>query len=181
MVCADCGMVLGARIVDNHSEWRTFNNDDQNNDDPSRVGDGPNLLLNGDQLQTSISLGDGGKVARELNRAQNKTSQDKGNKSLMNAYKQIGAICDTMHLPGTVTNYAKFLYKEVNDAGAFRGKPLEVVVAGIIFISCRQLGVGRTFREIFAYTNVPKKEIGRVFKLLDSWFQKRNDKLTAGK
>ena len=90
MVCGDCGLVLGDRIVDTHSEWRTFSNDDQNNDDPSRVGDGPNILLNGDQLSTSIAFGDGGKTARDLNRAQNKTTQDKGNKVLMAAYKQIG-------------------------------------------------------------------------------------------
>ena len=90
MVCGDCGLVLGDRIVDTHSEWRTFSNDDQNTDDPSRVGDGPNILLNGDQLSTSIAFGDGGKTARDLNRAQNKTTQDKGNKVLMAAYKQIG-------------------------------------------------------------------------------------------
>ena len=36
LVCADCGLVLGDRIVDTRSEWRTFANED--GDDPSRVG-----------------------------------------------------------------------------------------------------------------------------------------------
>jgi transcription initiation factor TFIIB len=38
VVCGECGLVLGDRIIDTRSEWRTFANDDQGNDDPSRVG-----------------------------------------------------------------------------------------------------------------------------------------------
>ena len=60
MVCGSCGLVLGDRIIDTRSEWRTFFNDDQGNDDPSRVGDSANPLLNGPQLETGISYGDGG-------------------------------------------------------------------------------------------------------------------------
>ena len=100
MVCGSCGLVLGDRIVDTRSEWRTFSNDDQGNDDPSRVGDGANPLLNGSQLQTSISFGDGGSGRfRALHRAQNKSTHDKATKGLLTAYKEIGAFCDAMHIP----------------------------------------------------------------------------------
>ena len=155
---------------------------------------GPNLLLNGDQLQTTIAFGDGGKIARDLNRAQNKTSQDKGNKALMAAYKNIGTMCDSMHLEPKVNHHAKFLYKIVHDAGTFRGKQIESVIAGILLyvssplshniesnfirsISCRHFKVGRSFREIHAITNVPKKEVGRIFKQLEKFFENHNSKL----
>ena len=174
MVCGDCGLVLGDRIVDTRSEWRTFSNDDQNNDDPSRVGDGPNLLLNGEQLQTSIAFGDGSKGARDLNRAQNKLVQDKGNKTLLAAYKEIGAMCDAIVLPKIVSDHAKHLFKMVHDANAFRGKSQETVIAGCIFIACRHCDVPRTFREVFALTKVPKKEIGRIFKALEKFYIARN-------
>lgn len=72
MVCGSCGLVLGDRIIDTRSEWRTFANDDQGNDDPSRVGDSINPLLNGSQLETSIGFGEGMR-SRELHRAQNRT------------------------------------------------------------------------------------------------------------
>jgi len=176
MVCGDCGLVLGARIVDTRSEWRTFSNDDQNNDDPSRVGDGPNVLLNGDQLETSIAFGDGSK-SRELHRAQNRSSNDKGNKALLAAYKEIGAMCEAIHLSKTVSDTVKHLFKKVNDAGAFRGKSQETVIAGCIFIACRQCKVPRTFREVFALTNVPKKEIGRIFKALEKFFGAQNEEM----
>ncbi|MCJ1394665.1 transcription initiation factor IIB [Xylographa bjoerkii] len=174
MVCDTCGLVLGDRIVDTRSEWRTFSNDDQNNDDPSRVGDGANPLLNGSQLQTTIAFGDGGAKARELHRAQNKVTHDKGTKTLLAAYKEIGALCDAWHIPKNVSDTAKHLFKMVNDAGAFRGKSQDVVIAGCIFIACRQCHVPRTFREIFALTKVSKKEIGRIFKSLEKFFAAQN-------
>lgn len=179
MVCGSCGLVLGDRIIDTRSEWRTFSNDDQNNDDPSRVGDGANPLLNGSQLQTTISFGDGGSKARDLHRAQNKATHDKSTKTLLAAYKEIGAFCDASHIPKTVSDTAKHLFKMVNDAGAFKGKSQDAIIAGCIFIACRQCKVPRTFREIFALTDVSKKEIGRIFKSLEKFFANQNKENTA--
>ncbi len=173
MVCASCGLVLGDRIVDTRSEWRTFSNDDQGNDDPSRVGDGANPLLNGSQLQTSIAFGEGGR-SRELHRAQNKATHDKATKGLLAAYKEIGALCDASNLPKNVSDTVKHLFKMVDDAKAFKGKSQDAIIAGCIFIGCRQCKIPRTFREIFALTKVSKKEIGRVFKALEKFFAAQN-------
>jgi len=170
MVCGSCGLVLGGRIVDTRSEWRTFSNDDQGNDDPSRVGDGANPLLNGSQLTTNIAFGDGTGRSRELHRAQTKVTTDKATKSLLAAYKEIGAHCDAIGLPKNVSDTAKHLYKLVDDAKAFKGKSQEALVAGVIFIACRQCEVPRTFREIYALTQVSKKDIGRTFKALEKFF-----------
>jgi len=175
MVCGSCGLVLGDRIVDTRSEWRTFSNDDQGNDDPSRVGDGANPLLNGSQLQTSISFGDGSSArSRELHRAQNKATHDKATKGLLAAYKEIGALCDAWSITKNISDTAKHLFKMVDDAKAFKGKSQDAIIAGCIFIACRQCKNPRTFREIFALTNVSKKEIGRIFKSLEKFFAAQN-------
>jgi transcription initiation factor TFIIB len=170
MVCGSCGLVLGDRIVDTRSEWRTFSNDDQGNDDPSRVGDGANPLLNGSQLQTTIAYTDGSARSRDLLRAQGKSSTDKATKGLLAAYKEIGAHCDAVNIPKNVSDTAKHLFKLVDDAKAFKGKSQEAIIAGCIFIACRQCGVPRTFREIYALTKVSKKDIGRTFKALEKFF-----------
>jgi len=170
MVCGSCGRVLGSRIVDTRSEWRTFSNDDQGNDDPSRVGDGANPLLNGSQLTTSIAFGDGTGRSRDLHRTQTKVTNDKASKSLLAAYKEIQAHCDAIGLPRLVSDTAKHLYKLVDDAKAFKGKSQDALIAGVIFIACRQCEVPRTFREIYALTKVSKKDIGRTFKALEKFF-----------
>ena len=39
MICPECGLVVGDRVVDVGSEWRTFSNE-SNGNDRSRVGGG---------------------------------------------------------------------------------------------------------------------------------------------
>lgn len=174
LVCASCGLVLQQRSIDMSSEWRTFSNDDQGNDDPSRVGDGPNALLNGAQLNTNIAFGDGGIRGKELHRAQNKANLDKGNKSLLQAYKQIGAFCDGWQLPNAVSDTAKHLYKDADESRLFKGKSQEALIAGCVFLACRRNNVPRSFREVMELTKVSKKEIGRTFKLLENFLMNKD-------
>ncbi|KAK4319024.1 hypothetical protein Pmani_010003 [Petrolisthes manimaculis] len=55
-ICADCGLVVGDRVIDVSSEWRTFSNENTNGN-PSRVGGPLNPLLNGSDLSTIIEVG----------------------------------------------------------------------------------------------------------------------------
>lgn len=180
-VCGSCGLVLGERIVDTRSEWRTFSNDDQGSDDPSRVGDAPNELMIGEQLHTTIAFDGGGGNAksRDLHRAQSKAIHDRASKGLMAAYKEIGALCDSLSISGDTSHTAKNLFKQVSEGNAFRTKSQETVIAGCIFIACRQTNVPRSFREIFALTRVSKAEIGRTFKALEKFFAAENAKKRA--
>lgn len=182
LMCASCGLVLQQRCIDTSSEWRTFSNDDQGNDDPSRVGDGPNALLNGAQLNTNIAFGDGGIRSKELHRAQNKASLDKGNKALLQAYKQIGGLCDGWQLPASVSDTAKHLFKDADASKLFKGKNPEALIAGCVFLACRRNAVPRSFREVMELTKVSKKDIGRTFKQLESFLmskEKQRDGATA--
>ncbi|KAI8051955.1 transcription initiation factor IIB [Syncephalis plumigaleata] len=164
LVCGDCGLVLGDRIVDTRSEWRTFSNEDE---DPSRVGGSANPLLNGTQLDTIISKLDGGSGAsRHLSKTHGRASAVKGERHLVQTYKEISAMCDAIGLPRLIGDAAKHLYKQVDERKLLRGKSNDALIAACIFIACRQEGVTRTFKEICALTKVPKKEIGRCFKAL---------------
>ncbi|CAG8668930.1 4348_t:CDS:1, partial [Ambispora leptoticha] len=170
LVCGDCGLVLGDRIIDTRSEWRTFANDE--GDDPSRVGAAANPLLDGAQLDTVISRKDGGSgTARDLNKVHGRATAVKGEKNLIQAYKEIAAMCDAIGLTKLIADIAKQLYKRAEEEKLLRGKSTESIIAACIFIACRQENVPRTFKEICAITRVPKKEIGRCFKTLIRTFE----------
>ncbi|KAI9025320.1 cyclin-like protein [Phycomyces nitens] len=170
LVCGECGLVLGDRIIDTRSEWRTFANDE--GDDPSRVGAAANPLLDGNQLDTIISRIDGGTgAARDLNRVHGRATAVRGERNLVQIYKEISAMCDSISLSKLVSDTAKQLYKRVEDEKLLRGKSSDAIVAACIFIACRQENVGRTYREICALTRVTKKEIGRCYKALQSKLQ----------
>src|SRR5271155_2793168 len=161
------GLVLGDRIVDTRSEWRTFAND-ENGDDPSRVGAVADPLLNGSQLDTVISARDGySGRAKELSRAQSKNASTKSERNLIAAYKEIGAMSEAIGLPKVVSDIAKQLYKKIEDSKQLKGKTIQSIIAACIFIACRKANVPRTFKEICALTKVPKNEIGRVYKTIE--------------
>lgn len=176
IVCDSCGLVLDNHIVDVRSEWRSFANDDHNGEDPSRVGDSANPLLDPTmQLATSVGAGDS-KHARSLARLQSNSSvNDKTTKTLMTAYREIGTYCDAIQIPKNIAEAAKHIFKLVEEKKALKGKPQDAIIAGCIFIACRQAGVGRTFREIHMLTKVGKKDIGKVFKLLEAFLQKHKE------
>ncbi|KAL7946019.1 cyclin-like protein [Trichoderma barbatum] len=171
MVCQSCGVVVGTRIIDTRSEWRTFANDDQGGDDPSRVGGPQDEFVEGQHLATTVAFSES-KAHKALSRTQNNANADKAQKGLMQAYKEIVALCETINMGANVSNAAKHIFKLVDKHKFMKGKPQEAVIAGCIFIACRQNNVPRTFREIFNLTSVSKKEVGRVFKQLQNFLQK---------
>lgn len=174
MVCQSCGVVVGTRIIDTRSEWRTFANDDHGGDDPSRVGGPQDEFVEGQQLATTVAFSES-KAHKALSRTQNNANQDKAQKGLMQAYKEIVSLCEAINMGQNVSNAAKHIFKLVDKYKFMKGKPQEAVIAGCIFIACRQNNVPRTFREIFNLTSVSKKEVGRVFKQLQKFLQKLQD------
>jgi len=172
LICGNCGLVLGNRIIDTRSEWRTFSNSDEGNDDPSRVGGVTNPLLDPKLESTNISRRDGGSgTSRSLNRTMNKVQDVKSEKMLVAVFKEIQSMADRIGLNKVVADTAKQLYKKAEEKRAegersLKSKKQEYIIATCIFIACKQCRVPRTFKEICNLTKVPKKEIGRCYNLL---------------
>ncbi|EJD01543.1 cyclin-like protein [Fomitiporia mediterranea MF3/22] len=170
LVCGTCGLILGDRVVDTRSEWRTFANDE--GDDPSRVGAAIDPLMEGmEQMDTVISYKDGGSgVARELQRAASRSQNTRSERNMLQAFRDISSWCDQFSLPKTISDIAKQLYKRADEEKLLRGKSLDAVIAACIFIACRQAHVPRTFREMCTLTHVPKKTLGQCYKTLEKAF-----------
>ncbi|KAF7682760.1 Transcription initiation factor IIB [Astathelohania contejeani] len=162
-VCGRCGCVVGDHIIDEGGEWRSF--DDSNGMDPSRVGGPNNPLLDCEQLDTVISSGTGAN-SYALSRTQMKNSLRGPERALIHGFNLINAFCDRSNISKTITDRAKFIFKTVEEKKILRGKNTEGIVAACIYIACRQEGSVRTFKEISVITSVPKKEIGRSYKII---------------
>ncbi|KIW23981.1 uncharacterized protein PV07_09721 [Cladophialophora immunda] len=176
-ICANCGMVLAERLVSYESEWRTFNSDEGKGEDPNRVGEADNELFLTNNAGTMI--GGGGpnvsKETRKLKKAQAMQQENKADKALQTAYAQIEAWGEKAKLTATIKTTAKMYFKRVYEANALRGKQTEVILAGCLFIACRQHQAPRSFSEIFGLTSVPKKEIGRAYKNLEKFLTKSSN------
>ena len=174
-ICSACGLVVGDRVIDVGSEWRTFSSE-SGGEDKSRVG-GPENTLLGSDLSTMIGPSPGGRGAggsysnmssdaaiySNRSRPQTTTTSDR---ALMDAFRTMSNMSDRINLPRTITDRANVLFKMVYEGRNLKGRSNSAIAAACLYIACRQDGVPRTFKEIVAVSAVIKKEIGRVFKLI---------------
>jgi len=175
-ICSACGLVVGDRVIDVGSEWRTFSSE-SGSADKSRVGATENSLL-GSDLSTMIGPSPGGRGAGSSysnmssdaaiysNRSSRSQSSSTSDRALMDAFRTMSNMSDRINLPRTITDRANVLFKVVYEGRNLKGRSNSAIAAACLYIACRQDGVPRTFKEIVAVSAVSKKEIGRVFKLI---------------
>lgn len=162
-VCGRCGVVLGDRIIDETSEWRSF--EDSHKSDPSRVGSASNPFLDTEQLDTMISAGKG-LNSYTLSKIQMKNYMRGPKRALKNGLNLIQAFCERSFISKTIMNRAQYIFKTVESKKLLKGKNLEGAVGACIYIACKLENAPRTFKEISVITGVQKREIGRCYKLI---------------
>ena len=165
MICSMCGMVVGDRVVDVGTEWRTFTGD-LGDKDPSRVGAAESTFLkSGGDLSTvmEISYGQNDQYASWAVNSNSAGAIDKG---LKNGLREISTMADRIRLPKIIIDQAQNLFHQVHDEKLIRGRAYDAVAAACLFIACRQEDVPRSFKEICSISRFNKKDIGRCFKHL---------------
>ncbi|CAG8550279.1 36554_t:CDS:1 [Gigaspora margarita] len=166
LVCGECGLVLSDHIIDTRSEWRTFQNDD-NEKDASRVGAPADPFLPGAALETMISS----KGKDDLTKTHFKATVDKNTLTLKHTLHEIEAMCTLMDLSKEVIDTTKQLYKRTVEEKVIRGKNKIAFYAACIYVACRVSKVARSFKEICASTQVSKKHLAHAVKNLVATFE----------
>ncbi|ORD94185.1 TF2B [Enterospora canceri] len=162
-VCGRCGCVFKDRVIDEGSEWRSFS--DSAKPDPCRVGSATNPFLDSEQLDTVITAGSGAN-SYTLNKIQMKNYMRGPDRVLKNGFATIQGFCERGSLNNKVMDSAQTVFKEVESKKLLKGKNLEGSIGACIYIACKTQGCPRTFKEIAVITTVPKKEIGKCYKLI---------------
>lgn len=181
MVCSECGLVVGDRVIDVGTEWRTFNNE-KSNSDPTRVGASENPLLNGGDLSTMIGRGTGNASFDDsgMPKYNNRKTMNSSDRALIAAFREISNMADRINLPKTIVDRSNNLFKQVHDGKTLKGRSNDAIASACLYIACRQEGVPRTFKEICAVSKISKKEIGRCFKLILKALETSVDLITTG-
>lgn len=181
MICPECGMVVGDRVIDVGSEWRTFSND-KDSKDASRVGAAENALLDGGDLSTMIGPSQGAASFDENGKPlyRNRQQMSSSDRTLLSAFKEISQMADRLNLPRMIADRGNTLFKQVHDTKALKGRGNDGIASACLYIACRQEGVPRTFKEICAVSRVSKRDIGRVFKLILKTLETSVELITTG-
>lgn len=168
MICSQCGLVVGDRVIDVTSEWRTFSTGEKTGEDRCRVGGPVNPLLGSADLTTIIGPCKGGSSYFSNNAMTfaNNRNLASSERALVSAFGSISTMCDRINLPDAIKDRSHALFKMVYEGKSLKGRANDAIASACLYIACRQEGVPRTFKEIVAISSVNKKEIGRCFKLI---------------
>ncbi|KAJ3014410.1 UNVERIFIED_CONTAM: transcription initiation factor IIB, partial [Siphonaria sp. JEL0065] len=181
LICGDCGLVLGDRLIDTRAEWRTFA--DSEGDNPSRVGDVPNSILGDVNMlaYTSISFKtDLTGRAKELRQTHNSMKETRQDDVLLEGAKKMSSMCERIGLEKHVVDSSLQLYKLARSIKQLDKKPAEWVMTCCIHLACSKQRVNRTFKEICSVSNVPFKSLTKVYSFIKTHFQKQNKVKSGG-
>ncbi|KAJ3307049.1 transcription initiation factor IIB, partial [Gonapodya sp. JEL0774] len=105
-------------------------------------------------------MGKGSKLAK----AQNAISRLGSN--IKEHFRDIETICERLGMPRVVSDTAKMFFRKVEEEKLARGRSPDAIKGACIYIASSQNKQARSFKEIVAATNVPKKELGKVYKMI---------------
>ena len=180
LVCADCGLVIEDRIIDQSKDWRAF--DSLSEKKLAHAGSPMNVRIHDRGLSTEISYGsrdyNGNIISRQnrlavlrMRKWQYRTrARNTAERNLMMALKQLNTISSRLDLPANVRDDAAIIYRKAVDKNLIRGRNTESLVAASLYASCRKAWVPRTLQEISSQTNLPvanaKRKVAKAYRFL---------------
>ena len=176
IVCKDCGLVVEENMIQEGPEWRAF--DAEQRASRSRTGApmkymSPNkgLVTEIDQYNRDVR---GGKIApsqqAQLYRMRKwhkrASISNSIERNLAIALTELNRVASHIGIQENIREASALLYRRCVEKGLIRGRQIESVVSAVIYAICRQYGVPRTLDEISEVAEIPKKEIGRTYRLI---------------
>ncbi|OIO25456.1 transcription initiation factor IIB [Candidatus Micrarchaeota archaeon CG1_02_55_22] len=181
VTCKACGLVLEEDMIEEGPEWRAF--DAEQRATRARTGAplkymSPNkgLVTEIDQYNRDVR---GGKIVpaqqAQLYRMRKwhkrASISNSIERNLAIALTELNRVASHLGLPESIRESSALLYRKCVEKGLIRGRQIESVVSAVIYAICRMYGIPRTLDEISVVAEIPKKEIGRTYRLITQELQ----------
>ena len=175
IVCSKCGMAISDKIEETRQEWHTLQSKNK-----KRTGMATSLARHDMGLYTVIGRTDkdasGHKIEpyvhstmRRLRtwdfRIQTYTSTDR---NFILAFNELGILKHKLGLPDAIIEKTAYIYRKAQEKGLVRGRSISAVLIAAIYISCREVGIPKTLKEIAQANNIAGKIVPKTYRMLIS-------------
>jgi transcription initiation factor TFIIB len=176
LVCSSCGYVVKNDLIDRRAEWVSFSQDEKEQN--SRVGIPLTEAIHDKGLTTRIHWQDVDAYGRKLPAKKRKQMHrlrewqtrirtgQRGERNLQFALTEIHRMSSALGVPRPTREVAAVIYREALDANLIRGRSIEAVAAGTLYIACRQENIPRSLDEIANVARIERIEIARAYRHL---------------
>jgi len=160
--CNDCGMIIDENIVDTGPEWRAYTPDEA----LRKARTGPPATYRA--YNKGLGTGTGPRTpksrtdfrTKRLEAAITTTGHEK---ILAYALGEIERMSAALGLPGDTREETSLLFRKIMGKGLLRGRSIEEIVSGLLFIVCKKQEIPRTMNEIAKVSRSTLKKIRRTY------------------
>lgn len=176
LVCSSCGYVVKNDLIDRGAEWVSFSQDGEETN--SRFGVPLTEAIHDKGLTTRIHWQDVDAYGRKLPAKKRKqmhrlrewqtrirTGQS-GERNLQFALTEIHRMSSVLGVPRPTREVAAVTYRKALDANLIRGRSIEAVAAGTLYIACREENIPRSLDEIASVARIDRIDIARAYRQL---------------
>jgi len=179
LVCSKCGMVISDKIQETRQESHTFLNTEKPKD-RRRTGMPTTLASHDMGLSTIIARTDkdasGYKIKPSMlstihqlrtwdYRIQIHTSTDR---NLKFAFNELHTLKGKLGLPDAIIEKTAYICRKAQERRLIRGRSITAVLTAALYLSCRELGIPKTLKEIAQANNNRHKIAARTYRMLIS-------------
>jgi transcription initiation factor TFIIB len=177
IICGICGLVLSIeKSQEIRPEWRNFNTEQSNN--RIRTGMPTSLARHDMGLSTIIGRTNRDYTGNAIDtsikstidrlrildyRTQLHSSTDR---SLKKAFSELDILRDKLALPDSVVEKTAYIYRKAQQRGMIRGRTVSAMLAAATYIACREIGVGKTLKDMAEGSNVKPKTLSQCYRTL---------------
>lgn len=182
-ICACCGVVIDALLLDLGPEWRAYDYFEEQ--DRSRGGSPLTLLQPDLGIKTQISRsqkdGKGRKLSSSRRHVFNRLSNVDNHtnsaaiRNLRIALRELKRLRSQMELPDRTAQAASRLYRECLKKNLIRGRSIDGMIAASLYLACRKTKIPLTLKDIAINANVSSKELGRCVRIIILKLQTKPD------
>jgi transcription initiation factor TFIIB len=168
--------VISDKIQETRPEWRAFTS--QEADDRARTGIPSSLARHDMGLSTIIARTDKDASGRRIEgvmkstmdrlrawdfRTQAHTPTDR---NLRQAFSELDRLKDKLSLSDAVIEKTAYIYRKAQERGLVRGRTISATLGAALYIAIRETGTSRTLKDIAETSNVKRKDLARMYRLV---------------
>jgi len=170
VICKSCGLVLDENMIDAGQEWREFSGEGA---DHRRTGVptsfakhdlGTGTEVGSTQDVYNLSGSDRRKFLR-LRKWQSRSSTSL-ERNLKYALVELRRVSSLLNIPPAIEEEAARVYRLAVTKGLVRGRSMECVVVGAVYIASRLFNLPRSLNEVTQLTNTNKRDVGKTYRFI---------------
>ncbi|QDI89233.1 transcription factor TFIIB [Candidatus Nitrosopumilus sp. SW] len=173
--CSDCGAVIIEKTIDRSNGLMTPTKEDYMN----KTQNGPPTKISTSNMSQSTTISrknhdsTGNRLHNDTRRHfsrlriwDSRSKIDRNERNLVKAFTILDAYASQLGIPENAKEHAAYIYRKAVENNLIMGSSIPSMVAGSVYVACKQLGIPRSADDTTRICNISKRKLSKAYKRL---------------